>query len=84
MTITSKIPTYEYRANYAKVFGPKPLVQEVEDYCQDENCTCDGFCTGMCKGKCFYCGVTTNNPCDSRPPDVCEQAASIFYGDPCK
>jgi len=34
--------------------------------------------------KCPYCGCTLENPCDSPPPDYCEQALNKTYGDPTK
>ena len=34
--------------------------------------------------KCPYCGIMTADPCDSPPPDICEQAINKLYGDPCK
>lgn len=36
------------------------------------------------KEKCPYCGILTDNPCDSPPPDICEQAINVTYGDPTK
>jgi hypothetical protein len=34
--------------------------------------------------KCLYCGCTVEDPCDSPPPDMCEKAINVTYGDPCK
>jgi hypothetical protein len=34
--------------------------------------------------RCPFCGILTDNPCDSVPANTCEQAINKFYGDPCK
>lgn len=33
---------------------------------------------------CPYCGIKTDNPCDTLPPNICEQAINVTYGDPTK
>lgn len=34
--------------------------------------------------QCPFCGIMTDNPCDTPPPDICEQAINVTYGDPTK
>lgn len=29
--------------------------------------------------KCPYCGILSENPCESPPPDYCEQAINAVY-----
>ena len=31
--------------------------------------------------RCHFCGGMFENPCDTVPPDTCEQAMNKFYGD---
>ena len=33
---------------------------------------------------CPYCGIKTDDPCDSLPADICEQAINRVFGDPTK
>lgn len=68
--LVSKVPTHEYQANYALIFGDK--VKEIEPIEEEE------------KEKCPFCGIMSTSPCDSPPPDICEQAINVTYGDPTK
>lgn len=63
--LISKIPTAEYRANYAKIFGPK--IEPIEPVEESE------------PEKCRYCGITIVDPCEYLPSDYCEKAMTKFY-----
>jgi hypothetical protein len=66
-----------YAINFDKIFGNK-YNKNMPEYCE----YCEAPCTGDCKETCPYCGILTNNACDSPPPDICDQAINVTYGSP--